>query len=145
MYAGSPSLLVSLWPVSDGATAQLMPVFYEGLNQGLNKAKALQRAKLQYLEQAKGTNAHPFFWAPFVQLGNYETIEIGESEPDGIYLSEDGQHISIVENNGLAVKRYTLGELLELIALSGEQNCGKRGIARGTLRFPGQRKRIVIP
>lgn len=38
-----------------------------------------------------------------------------EAGPDGIYLSEDGQHISIVENNGTAVKRYTLEELLELV------------------------------
>lgn len=87
MYAGSPSLVVSLWPVSDVATAKMMPVFYEGLEQGLNKAKALQRAKLQYLEQAKGVNAHPFFWAPFVQLGNYEPIEIGDTGPNGLYIA----------------------------------------------------------
>lgn len=98
MYAGSPSLLVSLWPVSDASTAEMMPVFYEGLAQGLNKAKALQQAKLRYLEQAKGMNTHPFFWAAFVQLGNYEPIEIGPSSPNGLYI---GLGIAAVVGLGL--------------------------------------------
>lgn len=77
MYAGAPSLVVSLWAVNDKATAELMRHFYQGLDQGLSKPKALQQAKLDYLARAQGISAHPSFWAGFIQLGNTEAISIG--------------------------------------------------------------------
>src|SRR5207247_5432524 len=44
LYAGTPSLVVSLWTVNDRSTALLMRCFYEGLQRGLTKARALQQA-----------------------------------------------------------------------------------------------------
>ncbi len=70
MYAGVPSLIVSLWQVDDLATSKIMSVFYEQLSQGKNKAEALRQAKLSYLENARGIKAHPAYWSPFIQLGN---------------------------------------------------------------------------
>lgn len=90
LYAGAPSLVVSLWSVSDLSTAQIMPLFYEGLNQGLSKPQALRQAKLKYLKEAKGISAHPFFWAPFVQLGNTEPIEIDSGWGYGPWLMGGG-------------------------------------------------------
>ena len=74
MYAGVPSLVVSLWQVNDGSTAIIMKAFYKNLADGMNKAEALRKAKLSYLQQAKGIMAHPVFWSPFIQLGDSKPI-----------------------------------------------------------------------
>ncbi len=46
IYAGTPSVLVSLWQVNDLSTLILMENFYRELGNGLNKAQALQQAQL---------------------------------------------------------------------------------------------------
>ncbi|MBI1745028.1 MAG: CHAT domain-containing protein, partial [Acidobacteria bacterium] len=66
LYAGAPSLLASLWPVDDEATAQLMAAFYGYLARGLDKSRALQQAQA---DLRQGGRAHPFFWAPFILIG----------------------------------------------------------------------------
>jgi CHAT domain-containing protein len=65
LYAGTPSLVVSLWTVNDRSTAQLMRHFYEGLQNGLSKSRALQEAMLQ----VKTFFPHPYYWAPFILMG----------------------------------------------------------------------------
>jgi CHAT domain-containing protein len=65
LYAGTPSLVVSLWTVNDRSTAQLMRRFYEGLNSGLTKSHALRQAILE----VKNAFPHPYYWAPFILLG----------------------------------------------------------------------------
>jgi CHAT domain-containing protein len=65
LYAGIPSLVVSLWTVNDRSTAQLMGRFYLGLSNGLSKSHALREAILQ----VKGEFPHPYYWAPFILLG----------------------------------------------------------------------------
>lgn len=74
MYAGVPSLVVSLWQVNDISTASIIPKFYENLADGMNKAEALQAAKLYYLRTAQHT--HPAYWAPFVQVGDSRPIAL---------------------------------------------------------------------
>lgn len=69
-YAGASSILVSLWNVEDKSTAQLMVNFYQNLESGMSKSKAIQKAKLQFISQ-NGRESHPFFWAPFVLSGNH--------------------------------------------------------------------------
>ncbi len=64
IYAGTPSVLVSLWAVDDISTSILMTKFYTALKTGKNKAEALQHAQIDvmrmtikdviaYCEQAK--------------------------------------------------------------------------------------------
>jgi CHAT domain-containing protein len=65
LYAGTPSLVVSLWTVNDRSTAQLMRRFYEGLRDGLSKSRALRNAILE----TKDAFPHPYYWAPFILLG----------------------------------------------------------------------------
>lgn len=68
MYAGTPSLVVSLWSVSDESTSDLMQSFYGNLiNLQENKQNALRNAKLQLISVEK--TSHPFYWAPFVLVG----------------------------------------------------------------------------
>ncbi|HEX2644540.1 MAG TPA: CHAT domain-containing protein [Thermoanaerobaculia bacterium] len=67
-YAGAPSVVASLWPVSDQtSTPDLMVRFYRELDGGADKAEALRRARLAAIAEG---HAHPYFWAPFVLLGD---------------------------------------------------------------------------
>ena len=65
LYAGTPSLLVSLWTVNDRSTAKLMRRFYQGLQQGLSNSRALQAAVVA----VKAEFPHPYYWAPFTLMG----------------------------------------------------------------------------
>jgi CHAT domain-containing protein len=68
MYAGTPSVLVSLWSVSDESTSSLMQHVYRAIVQDkAAKSQALRSAKLALLEDT--ATAHPFHWAPFVLIG----------------------------------------------------------------------------
>lgn len=70
LYAGVPRLVVSLWPVSDSATAELMTAFYQGLlREGLRPAAALRKAQLK-LQQSKRWNS-PTYWAAFQLQGEW--------------------------------------------------------------------------
>lgn len=70
MYAGASSLLVSLWPVNDASTLNLVQKFYGHLGNKMPKSEALYRAKLEYINEQTGTNGHPIYWAPFVLIGD---------------------------------------------------------------------------
>lgn len=71
-YAGTPSLVVSLWPVNDVATAELMREFYRSLRAGQSKAEALRAAALATKEKYP----HPYYWAPFVLMGSGGSVGI---------------------------------------------------------------------
>jgi len=66
IYAGTPTVIASLWTVEDQATAQLMEHFYTHLRAGMGKAAALRQAQLDI--QAEYPN--PYYWAAFVLSGD---------------------------------------------------------------------------
>ncbi len=70
MYAGAPTVGVSLWSVSDRSTALLMTDFYTRLlaKEGASPSASL-RAAQQSMIESKRYNA-PFFWAPFILVGD---------------------------------------------------------------------------
>jgi len=75
MYAGCPSLVTSLWQVSDEKTADLMIEFYKALADGRSKDEALQAAQLNYLNNLSSAQAaHPFYWSAFVQTGKTDPL-----------------------------------------------------------------------
>ena len=78
-YAGVPSMLVSLWNVDDRATSDIMTWFYAYLRQGLTKSQALRKAKLDYLRSADSDHADPFYWAPFVLIGDQSKVQLEQS------------------------------------------------------------------
>ncbi|HLL74068.1 MAG TPA: CHAT domain-containing protein [Pyrinomonadaceae bacterium] len=67
--AGAPTVVASLWSVSDEATRDMMIVFYRELAAGQPKAEAMRRAQLAVKNDAR--YRHPFYWAPFVVLGEW--------------------------------------------------------------------------
>jgi CHAT domain-containing protein len=66
LYAGAPSLVVSLWAVSDRSTADLMREMYSQIRAGASKREALRRAQLK----VKDAYGHPYYWAPFILMGD---------------------------------------------------------------------------
>jgi CHAT domain-containing protein len=71
MYAGAPTVGVSLWSVADKSTAELMPDFYGRLLTGqASGAPAALRAAQQQMIAGKHYSA-PFYWAPFVLVGDW--------------------------------------------------------------------------
>jgi CHAT domain-containing protein len=104
IYAGTPSVVASLWNVEDSSTAQLMASFYKNLKT-MTKVEAMRQAQLQLIRGnvnsdllarrgiggvgklgespaakpaagsiansplASVTTSHPYFWAPFILVG----------------------------------------------------------------------------
>jgi tetratricopeptide (TPR) repeat protein len=67
LYAGAQCVLLTLWDVNDESTAAFMRLFYQGLQSGLGKAKALRAAT----EEIRRAWVHPFYWAPFILVGRH--------------------------------------------------------------------------
>jgi CHAT domain-containing protein len=70
LYAGTPSVIVSLWSVNAISTQELMIEFYKNLKNGEDKATALQQAQIKIMEKEGYSN--PYYWAPFVLVGDWE-------------------------------------------------------------------------
>ena len=98
IYAGTPSVVASLWKVDDSSTAHLMSSFYKNLKT-MSKVEALRQAQLGLIKgQASSdllarrgvggigklgevprpetsslgsvSTSHPYFWAPFILVGD---------------------------------------------------------------------------
>ncbi|HEY1403857.1 MAG TPA: CHAT domain-containing protein [Pyrinomonadaceae bacterium] len=71
MYAGAPTVGVSLWSVSDKSTADLMTDFYKRLltKQSPAPSAAMRAAQVAMIEGKK--YSAPFYWAPFVLVGDW--------------------------------------------------------------------------
>ena len=65
--AGCPTAVVSQWKAASEPTARLMIAFHRELLSGASKPDALRRAALQLLHDR--VTAHPFYWAPFIVVG----------------------------------------------------------------------------
>ncbi|MBU0483223.1 MAG: CHAT domain-containing protein [Proteobacteria bacterium] len=65
LYAGTSSIVSSLWKVDDQATSILMQNFYDNL-QKENKREALREAQLHVMNTY---NADPYYWAAFQLTG----------------------------------------------------------------------------
>ena len=65
IYAGTPSVITTLWKVNDRASYELMWEFYRHLKAGRNKAEALRQAQVATLAKYP----HPYYWAAYQLTG----------------------------------------------------------------------------
>jgi len=85
IYAGTASLVASLWDVADEPTNQLLPDFYRRWLAGESKGRALRAAQLRLLRDLRAGRVtistpagdvalaeHPVFWAGFALFGEPE-------------------------------------------------------------------------
>lgn len=78
VLAGSESQVMSLWPVLDDTTKDLMVPYYKALRQGEGRSDGLRQAQLQMLRSTD--MRHPFYWAAFVQSGEWANLD-GQRRP----------------------------------------------------------------
>jgi CHAT domain-containing protein len=73
VLAGAETQLMSLWPVSDRWTRELMVAYYKRLQRGEGRGAALRQVQLWMLKDAK--RRHPYYWASFIQSGEWANLE----------------------------------------------------------------------
>jgi CHAT domain-containing protein/uncharacterized protein HemY len=70
--SGARSTLATLWSVKDDSTVVLIDEFYRQLaqpNSSVTKAEALRQAQISLMHSEEFN--HPFYWAPFILVGNW--------------------------------------------------------------------------
>lgn len=75
-YAGSESILTSLWKIDEKSSAQIIENFYGYIKKELPKDEALQKAKLDYIATAQGRTIAPQYWAGLVLIGDTSPIDL---------------------------------------------------------------------
>ena len=70
VLAGAETIVMSLWPVSDYLTREMMTAYYTGLRAGLGRGDALRHAKLAMLAQLEAYR-DKFEWAYVVSCNLY--------------------------------------------------------------------------
>ncbi len=74
LYAGCPSMIMTLWSVEDKAGSELMISFYGYLSKGFSKDKAMQLAKIDYIKTSPASKTHPYYWAAYVPIGDQSPL-----------------------------------------------------------------------
>jgi CHAT domain-containing protein len=78
VLAGSETQVMSLWPVSDAGTRDLMIGYYKRLLTGEGRTQALRQTQLEMLnrkDRGSPNYSHPYFWASFIQSGEWANLE----------------------------------------------------------------------
>jgi CHAT domain-containing protein len=73
VLAGAESMVMSLWPVSDYTTREMITSYYTGLKNGRGRGEALRQAELSMMKR-KGRE-HPFYWASFIESGEWANLK----------------------------------------------------------------------
>lgn len=76
LYAGCPSIVMTLWEVEDKSSSNLINSFYDELYQGVSKSEALRKAKQNHIKNADQLRAHPYFWSGYIVIGNQSPIKL---------------------------------------------------------------------
>jgi len=73
VLAGAESQVMSMWDVSDHSTRDLIIGYYQLLIQGAGRGEALRQVQLRMLKDK--TLSHPYYWASFIQTGEWANLE----------------------------------------------------------------------
>lgn len=86
-YAGSESILTSLWKIDEKTSSEILKLFYNNIKNGLPKDEALQLAKLNFLKNNEGRLLTPCYWSGLILMGNTAPIALNSSKNLFIYSS----------------------------------------------------------
>lgn len=85
--AGIPTSITTLWQIDNKPTYQLTELFYKYLSQELPLDEALQKAKLDFLDNNDITYELPYYWAANILIGKTDKISnIGNPPTFSPYL-----------------------------------------------------------
>ncbi len=74
IYAGCPSMVITLWSIADRSSSDLMQLFYKNLDKKQNIDRSLQNAKIEYIQSSDQRMSHPYYWAGFIQTGKTSPV-----------------------------------------------------------------------
>ncbi|MCF8225364.1 MAG: CHAT domain-containing protein [Bacteroidales bacterium] len=86
IYAGCPSIIMTLWQVSDRSSSELMSNFYKHLKKGKSKKSALRQAKIDYIRASDNLKSNPYFWSSF--------LVVGDNSP--LYMTSAGWYLAMI-------------------------------------------------
>ncbi|GEM_PF-1456357 len=66
MYAGTPSVVATLWSISDESSVLFMEEFHRHFKEGKSKAESMREAQCT----VEARYSSPFYWAPFILIGD---------------------------------------------------------------------------
>jgi CHAT domain-containing protein len=69
--AGAPTVVASLWDVSDAASQRLFRSFYAHFRSGAAPVAALRNAQLAAIASADAADRMPATWAGFAAIGGF--------------------------------------------------------------------------
>jgi CHAT domain-containing protein/Flp pilus assembly protein TadD len=73
VLAGAETQVMSLWPVSDQGTRDLMIGYYKRLQAGEGRSEAMRQVQLRMLKDPR--RRHPFYWASFIVSGEWANLD----------------------------------------------------------------------
>jgi len=79
IYAGSESVVMSLWEVNDKSGTDIVKMFYRYLKRGNKKSDALRKARIEFLKNASQLQSHPYFWSTLIVYGNNNSLFISRT------------------------------------------------------------------
>jgi CHAT domain-containing protein len=74
IYAGSESVVMSLWEVDDKSGTDIMKLFYGYLKKGYTKSEALRKARIEFLKNSDQLRSLPYFWSTLIVYGNNKAL-----------------------------------------------------------------------
>ena len=86
-YAGARRIIMSLWNVDDGSTADIMQSFYEEIAHTKGTVEALRNSKIAYIRNTVDRfEAHPYYWAALTLTGDSDAILESPVRKPGVLL-----------------------------------------------------------
>ncbi len=74
-YAGAKRIIMSLWNVDDGSTADIMQSFYREIAETSGTVEALRKSKISYINNTVDRfEAHPYYWAALTLTGDSKAV-----------------------------------------------------------------------
>ena len=74
LLGGAHNILSSLWNASESSSLAITNSFLTGVKNRMPHDLALQKAKMNYLENATPSQKHPYYWANFIIIGETEAV-----------------------------------------------------------------------
>ena len=82
VFAGVPSVVMTLWEVQDETGLKIMQLYYKFLSDGYKKDKAMQMAKIEVLNSSNMIKSHPNYWSAYIITGDTAELNIGNKKSD---------------------------------------------------------------
>lgn len=82
LYAGSESVVATLWQIDDSVSLRFSQRFYEHLEAGVPKDIAMQQTMISMIDE----NRPPYAWSPYLMWGDPDPISLSEKQTPWLLL-----------------------------------------------------------